>query len=484
MLDNLHEECGVFGIYDRGQTANVAASCYYALCALQHRGQESCGIAVNDDGVIFTHRDCGLVRDVFTPEVMGKLPNGHMAVGHTRYSTTGGQNISNAQPLVVRHIKGHMALAHNGNLTNAQELREGLEMEGAIFHGTSDTEVIAYTITRERLSAPSIEAAVERAMARLKGAYSLVLMSPQKLIAARDPVGFRPLCIGEKDGQTLFASESCALDTLGARYVREIEPGEIVVVDENGMRSIRTHCGSKGHLCVFEFVYFARSDSSIGGASVHIARERAGAYLALEHPVQADVVIGVPDSGLDAALGFARQSGIPYGMGFVKNRYIGRTFIQPTQNERENSVRIKLNAMASTVKGKRVVMVDDSIVRGTTCRYIVNLLREAGAKEVHMRISSPPFLHPCYFGTDIDSRDKLVACHHTVPEMCEMFGVDSLGYLSVESVQKIAEGANCEFCVGCFNGTYPAQVPGTMKKDKFEQRLGLREKKRLQQQQP
>ncbi|MDD2954712.1 MAG: amidophosphoribosyltransferase [Oscillospiraceae bacterium] len=481
MLDNLHEECGVFGIYDRSQSVNVAASCYYALCALQHRGQESCGIAVNDDGIIFAHRDCGLVRDVFTREVMETFPQGQMAVGHTRYSTTGGQNIANAQPLVVRHIKGHMALAHNGNLINAQELREQLEMGGAIFHGTSDTEVIAYTITKERLSAPSIETAVERAMDKLKGAYCLVLMSPQKLIAARDPVGFRPLCMGEKDGQILFASESCALDTLGATYLRELDPGEIVIVDENGVRSIRSHCGGKGKFCVFEFVYFARSDSNIEGASVHVARERAGAFLALEHPVQADVVIGVPDSGLDAALGFSKQSGIPYGMGFIKNRYIGRTFIQPTQNERENSVRIKLNAVSSTVKGKRVVMVDDSIVRGTTCRYIVNLLREAGAKEVHMRISSPPFLHPCYFGTDIDSRDKLVACRHTIPEMCEMFGVDSLGYLSVESVQKIAEGANCEFCVGCFNGSYPLEVPEVMQKNKFEQRLSLREKKKQEQ---
>lgn len=470
MFDTIHEECGVFGIYEN-HTADVAASAYYALYALQHRGQESCGIAVNDDGVITAHKDVGLVPDVFNSEVLAKLGQGQMAVGHVRYSTTGLASRSNAQPLVVRHIKGTMALCHNGSLVNAQELREKLELSGAIFHTTNDSEVIAYLITTARLKAGSIEQAVEQAMNELKGAYSLVIMSPKKLIAARDPQGFRPLVIGELDGSYIFASETCALDSLGAHYVRDVEAGEIVVADENGLRSIRTHCGRKTAMCVFEFVYIARPDSVIEGASVHLARQRAGAYLALEHPVQADVVIGVPDSGLDAAMGYAKQSGIPYGIGFIKNRYVGRTFIQPTQAMRERAVRIKLNALGACVKGKRVVLVDDSIVRGTTSRKIVDLLREAGATEVHMRVSSPPFLNPCYFGVDVDSRDKLIACRMTQEEIAREIGVDSLGYLSVDNITKIAEGAKCDFCVGCFTGKYPIDVPAEMPKCRFEQKI-------------
>ncbi len=450
---------------------DVSSSAYYALYALQHRGQESCGIAVNDGGVITKHRDLGLVPEVFTPEVLEKLGQGQMAIGHVRYGTTGNTNRSNAQPLVVRHIKGTMALAHNGNLTNAFELRERIELDGGIFHTTNDSEVIAYSITEQRLQTKSIEQAIEQAMYELKGAYSLVIMSPSKLIAVRDPEGFRPLCMGKKGESIIFASESCALDSIGAEFVRDVRPGEIVVVDEKGVRSIDTHCKDKGHMCVFEFVYFARPDSVIEGASVHVARQRAGAYLALEHPVQADVVIGVPDSGLDAALGFAKQSGIPYGVGFIKNRYVGRTFIQPTQGERENAVRIKLNALSATVAGKRVVLIDDSIVRGTTSARIVRLLREAGATEVHMRISSPPFVNPCYFGTDIDSKDKLIACRMSKEEIKKEIGVDSLGYLSVESVKKIAEGANCNFCVGCFTGDYPVDPPKEVPKDKFETKI-------------
>ena len=466
-FDSLHEECGVFGIYSPVET-DVASDAYMALYALQHRGQESCGIAVNRDGVITAHKDLGLVPEVFNQDVLEKLGPGRMAVGHVRYSTTGKPSRTNAQPLVVRHIKGTMVLAHNGNLTNAQQLREELELSGAIFHSTNDTEVLSYIITGQRLTQPSIEQAIEAAMYKLQGAYSLVAMSPQKLIAARDPYGFRPLCMGQVAGAWVFASESCALDSIGARFVRDIEPGEIVVCDSQGVRSIKTHCGSKGNLCVFEFVYFARPDSVIEGASVHNARLRAGAYLALEHPVQADVVIGVPDSGLDAALGFSRQSGIPYGVGFIKNRYVGRTFIQPSQGQREQSVRIKLNALAATVKGKRVVLIDDSIVRGTTSARIVSLLRESGATEVHMRISSPPFIDRCYFGTDIDDRQKLIACRMNIDEIAKSIGVDSLGYLSVESVKKIAEGAKCNFCVGCFTGEYPAPVPPELPKDRFE----------------
>ncbi|MCI8502130.1 MAG: amidophosphoribosyltransferase [Oscillospiraceae bacterium] len=471
MFQTLHEECGVFGIYSPKVT-DVASSAYFALYALQHRGQESCGIAVNDDGIIKSHKDIGLVPEVFTKENLEKLGIGSIAVGHVRYSTTGVPSRSNAQPLVISHVKGPMALCHNGNLVNAFELRQKFELNGAIFHGTSDTEVIAYTITQKRLSTSSIQEAVEAAMYEIKGAYSIVVMSAQKLIAARDPHGFRPLCMGKTpEGAVVFASESCALDSVGASFVRDLKPGEIVVASSKGIESIETHCGSKGNLCVFEYVYFARPDSVIEGASVHRARQRAGAFLALEHPVQADIVIGVPDSGLDAALGFSRQSGISYGVGFIKNRYIGRTFIQPSQGQRENSVRIKLNVIKEVIQGKRVVMIDDSIVRGTTSARIVSLLREAGAKEVHMRVSSPPFKNPCYFGTDIDSRENLIACRMPIDEIAKTIGVDSLGFLSVNSVNQIAENAQCGFCDGCFTGEYPIGVPDTIQKHKFERRL-------------
>ena len=470
-MSTLHEECGVFGLCVDGM--EHAAGCVYnALYALQHRGQESAGIAINDGGVITSHKDVGLVSEVFTPEVLEHLGNGSMAVGHVRYATTGRKSRSNAQPMVINHVKGTMALCHNGNLTNAAELREKLELSGAIFHTTSDTEVIAYTITGARLKTPSIEAAVSAAMDIIQGAYSLVLLSPRKLIAARDPNGFRPLCIGTLDGGYVFASESCALDAIGACFLRDVEPGEIVVADKDGLRSIKDHCGkAKSSLCVFEFIYFARPDSVIDGAGVHEARLRAGAFLALEHPVQADIVIGVPDSGIDAAIGYARQSGIPYGTGFIKNKYIARTFIAPGQKNREDKVSIKLNPISSVVRGKRVVIVDDSIVRGTTSARIVRHLREAGATEVHMRISAPPFLHPCYFGTDIDSRDHLIACNHTVEEIGSIIGADSLGYLSVENVHKLANGCRCTFCDGCFTGHYPVPVPEAREKFRFERKL-------------
>ena len=474
-MSQLHEECGVFGLYTHEPEA-AAIHTYHAPYALQHRGQESAGIAINDDGVISSHKDVGLVSEVFPPDVLQNLGSGTITVGHVRYATTGNKSRTNAQPLVINHVKGSMVLAHNGNLTNAAELREKLELSGAIFHTTSDTEVIAYTITAQRLTAPSIEEAVDAAMDIIQGAYSLVLMSSTKLIAARDPNGFRPLCIGTmEDGGYVFASESCALDAIGAHFLRDVEPGEIVIADGNGLRSIRTHCnGRKSSLCVFEFIYFARPDSVIDGASVHEARLRAGAFLALEHPVQADIVIGVPDSGLDAAMGYARQSGIPYGIGFIKNKYIARTFIAPGQKSREDKVRIKLNPIASVVRGKRVVMIDDSIVRGTTSQRIVKLLRDAGAKEVHVRVSAPPFLHPCYFGTDIDSRDHLIACNHTTEEIAEIIGADSLGYLSVDSVHKLAVGCGCTFCDGCFTGNYPVAVPETREKFRFETKLSQR----------
>lgn len=472
-MSNLREECGVFGVYSP-ETYGIADTVYYGLFALQHRGQESCGIVVNDDGVFSPYKDTGLVNDVFTPEIIERLGEGSIAVGHVRYGTTGSNDRSNAQPIVVNHVKGKMALAHNGNLVNSGELRRELELQGSIFHTTSDTEVISYIITKERLTAPSIEQAVNRAMDKLKGAYSLVVMSPSKLIAVRDEHGFRPLCYGKtSDGRYIVASESCALDAVGAQFIRDIKPGEIVVFDKNGVRTIEDHCNKKPcTLCVFEYIYFARPDSIIDGCCVHSARVRAGAFLALQHPVQADVVIGVPDSGLDAAIGYSKQSGIPYGIGFIKNKYIGRTFIAPGQKNREDKVRIKLNPIPDTVRGKRIVMIDDSIVRGTTSARIVKLLREAGASEIHMRVSAPPFLNPCYYGTDIDSRDNLIACRHSTEEIAEIIGVDSLGYLSIENVKQIAKGMNgCGYCTACFDGVYPTKIPQTPLKNRFETKI-------------
>ena len=473
---HIHEECGVFGVFAR-ETTDVASLAYYALYALQHRGQESAGIAVNDDGVFTAYRDVGLVSEVFPKERLQALGTGSIAVGHVRYGTTGSDNKRNVQPILVNHFKGRMALAHNGNLTNSQELRRELESRGSIFQTTTDSEVIAYLIVQERLKCGSIEAAVSAAMNRIEGAYSLVLSSPTKLIAVRDPHGFRPLCMGRlKDGAVVFASETCALDAIGAAFERDIRPGEIVVADQDGIRSDTTHCGkAEKRLCVFEFIYFARPDSVIDGSSVHIARQRAGAFLALEHPVQADIVIGVPDSGLDAAMGYARQSGIPYGMGFIKNKYIGRTFISPTQTMRENEVNIKLNPIRSVVEGKRVVLIDDSIVRGTTCRRTIDLLRRAGAKEIHMRVSAPPFVSECYYGTDIDDKNKLIANHHSVEEIAKIIGVDSLGYLSIEDVVKLADNTKGGFCTACFGGGYPTAIPQEGGKDRFECRISEKE---------
>ena len=471
-LGTLHEECGVFGIFSQ-ETADVAASTYFGLYALQHRGQESAGIAVCDSGVMAKYRENGLVSEIFTPEVMHSLGKGQMAVGHVRYSTTGGNNRGNIQPLVIRHVKGNLALVHNGNLTNAADLRRRFELSGAIFHGTTDTEAIAYEIVRHRLQCGSTEEAVERAMPELCGAYSCIVMTAQKLIAFRDPNGFRPLCIGKTaDGSFVIASESCALDAVGAAFLRDIDPGEMVIVSREGLRSVRTHCGNADKsICIFEYIYFARPDSVIGGVSVHHARLCAGKLLAQTSPVDADVVIGVPDSGLDAALGFAQESGIPYGIGFIKNKYIGRSFIQPNQSMRENAVRIKLNVIRETVEGKRVVMIDDSIVRGTTSAKIIKLLRDAGAKEVHVRISSPPFLHGCYFGTDIDSEEHLIAHqYHTAEEIAAHIGADSLAYLPIESLGALI-GQDSGFCSGCFTGDYPVDVSGAGRKNKFDEKL-------------
>ena len=471
-LEDIHEECGIFGVWGHPDASRLT---YFGLHALQHRGQEGAGIVSNDNGHLIGHRGLGLLTQVFGDEREIERLKGNCAIGHVRYATAGSGTTDNIQPFIFRFHDGDVALCHNGNLVNARELREELELGGAIFHTTSDTEVIAYIITQERLRCESIEQAVLRAMERIEGAYSLVIMSPQKLIAARDPHGFRPLCMGDLDGDVVFASESCALDAIGATFVRDIEPGETVVVSAEGIKSLR--CGRKcdSSLCVFEFIYFARPDSVVDGSSVHVARLRAGAFLALDHPVQADVVIGVPDSGIDAAIGYARQSGIPYGIGFIKNKYIGRTFIQPSQKQRQHSVRIKLNAVRSTVEGKRVVLIDDSIVRGTTSAHIVSLLREAGATEVHMRLTAPPFRFPCYFGTDIDSTDNLIAAHHSVEEIAKIIGVDSLGFLNVEHLPKLADHSTCGFCNGCFTGNYPVDPPRDTAKLKFERSLTERQ---------
>ena len=469
----IHEECGVFGVMST-KRENVACIAYYGLYALQHRGQESCGIVVNDDGVFSSYKDLGLVSEVFSKDTLAHLSAGNMAVGHVRYGTTGGTTRNNCQPIEVNHQKGKMALAHNGNLSNAIELRDKLELSGAIFLTTSDTETIAYVVTRERLVTPSIEEAVSNAMYSLEGAYSLILMSATKMIAARDPYGFRPLCYGQmSDGAYVIASESCALTAVGAEFVRDVLPGEILVFSESGVESRKEHCDKqKRKTCIFEYIYFARPDSVIDGVSVSKSRVRAGEILAENYPADADIVIGVPDSGLEAALGFSRASGIPYGIGLIKNKYIGRTFISPGQNERMDRVRIKLSPVKNVIEGKRVVLIDDSIVRGTTSKRIVKLLREAGAKEIHMRISAPPFLHPCYYGTDIDSEENLIACHHSMEEIAEIIGVDSLGYLPLENLNQLVESE--DYCAACFNGVYPTTIPTDLRKDRFERKLSER----------
>ena len=464
---------GLFGIVGT-ERSGVAQRVYYGLYALQHRGQESAGIAVNDDGLFRLHKGSGIVGDIFDRTAMEQLSLGEMAIGHCRYGTLGTKGLMNAEPIVVNHIKGKLALATDGRLVNAVQLRRELELSGMIFHTSSDAEIISYVITRERLSSPSIEEAVNRAMNTLKGGYCLLLMSPRKMIAVRDENGLRPLCYGRReDGQYVVATESCALDTAGASFVREILPGEIVVFGVDGsVTSITDHCGKKpDHLCIFEYFYTARPDSTVCGRSVQAARKRAGALLAKAHPVEADVVVGVPDSGLDAALGYAEESGIPYGIGLIKNKYIGRTFISPGQDVREDKVKIKLNPVCDAVKGKRVVLVDDSIVRGTTCARIVRLLRTAGATEIHLRSSAPAFLHPCYYGTDIDSRENLIACHHSVEEIARIVGADTLGYLPVEDAELIAEGASCGgFCTACFTGEYPTEKP-LSHVNKFENKI-------------
>ena len=461
-MDKLGEECGVFGIYDM-DGGDVASTIYYGLFALQHRGQESCGIAVSDvegpKGKVDSYKGMGLVNEVFQPKTLETL-KGNIGVGHVRYSTAGESTRENAQPLVLNYVKGTLALAHNGNLINTPSLRQELAYTGAIFQTTIDSEVMAYLIARERLNSHSVEDAVCLAMKKIQGAYSMVIMSPRKLIAARDPYGFRPLVIGKRDNAWVVASETCALETIGAKYIRDVRPGEIVTIKGDGqLYSNTSMCLPKGKeaRCIFEYIYFARPDSHMDGVSVYQSRIMAGRYLAMDSPVEADVVVGVPESGNAAAMGYAMESGIPYGTAFVKNSYVGRTFIRPKQSSRESSVRIKLNAMTEAVKGKRVIMIDDSIVRGTTSDRIVGMLKEAGATEVHVRISSPPFLWPCYFGTDIPVREQLIAYNRTIEEIRQIIGADSLAYLKEERLEEMVEGL--PICKGCFTGIYPMEPP-------------------------
>lgn len=459
-LNEMHEECGVFGIYDCDGN-DISSTIYYGLSALQHRGQESCGIAVSDTNGPFnnviSHKGMGLVNEVFDAEIIDKL-KGNIGVGHVRYSTAGASNGQNIQPLVLNYIKGILMLSHNGNLVNALELRQELARTGAIFQTTIDSEVIAYIIARERINTSSVEKAVVAAMKKLKGAYSLAISSPRKLIGARDPFGFRPLCIGKRDNAYVLASETCALDAVGADFIRDVEPGEVVTLSSDGIVSDRSMCNEVPKKCIFEYIYFARPDSYFDGVSVYNSRIMAGKILAQMHPAEADIVVGVPDSGNAAAIGFANESGIPYGTAFVKNSYVGRTFIKPKQSARESSVKIKLNVLKEVVRGKRVVMVDDSIVRGTTSERIVRMLKNAGATEVHVRISSPPFLYPCYFGTDVPSCDQLIAHNNTIGQICDMIGADSLGYLDGERLCELING-NHNYCDACFSGDYPVTPP-------------------------
>ena len=465
----LGEECGVFGAYDM-DGGDVAPTVYYGLFALQHRGQESCGIAVTDtygERKVQSKKGLGLVNEVFDSETLHSL-KGNLGVGHVRYSTAGGSRAENAMPLVINYVKGILAIAHNGNLTNAIELRRELELTGAIFQTTIDSEVIAYHIARERLKTSSAEEAVKNAMKKIEGAYALVVTSPRKMIGARDPFGLKPLCLGKRDNTYIFASESCALAAVGAEFVRDVLPGEIVSITKHGIDSDMSLAiaPEKQARCIFEYIYFARTDSTIDGVNVYHSRLTAGKALAESYPVEADLVVGVPDSGLVAAKGYSEQSGIPYGMAFHKNSYVGRTFIKPKQSERESSVKIKLNVIEEVVRGKRIVMVDDSIVRGTTCANIIRMLKKAGATEVHVRISSPPFLYPCYFGTDVPSNEQLIAHSHTTEQIREMIGADSLGYMEIEKLKDMV--GELSYCDACFTGKYPMKVPGRDISQAFE----------------
>ena len=463
----------VFGIFGT-ETANVASSVYYGLYALQHRGQASCGIAVNDDGIFHAYKDSGLVNEVFHHNVLRSLGLGQMALGNVRYGTMDTKDRVNAEPVLINHSKGKLAIVIDGKLVNTAQLKQEMELNGSIFHTGNDAEIISAVIIKERIRSSSIEEAVTKAVARLEGAYAMLVMSPQKLIAVRDPHGIKPLSFGRRqDGEYVFSSETCALNSVGASLIRDVLPGEILLLKKGEEpKSIRTHCEQyPERLCVFEYLYTARPDSVIEDCSVHLARKRAGMMLAKAHPIQADVVIGAPDSGIDAAIGYAETSGIPYGLGLIKNKYIGRTFIDPGQDVREDKVKIKLNPVPETVKGKRVILVDDSIVRGTTMKCVVKLLRDAGAKEIHVRSTAPEFKNPCYYGTDIGSREELIACKYTSTEMASILGADSVGFLPLEDVFRLAESGKCKgYCAACFDGNYPTELPQTIK-NKYDYKI-------------
>ncbi len=471
---SIHEECGVFGIFNRNLEHDAVQETYLALYALQHRGQVSCGIAARNGDNVDCITELGTVPDVFNKDKLASLTasgKGNVAIGHVRYSAQGEEDEINSQPMVMSYAKGSISIVNNGSLVSTAKLRSNLEAGGSVFQTNSNAEMIVHLIVRHRLQTENIEKAISKAMGELEGAYSFIIMSPKKLIAVRDPKGFRPLCYGKLGNSYVIASESCAIQSIGGEVIRDIEPGEILVITEDAVYSNKDNCGQKTSMCIFEHVYLARPDSVIDGASVHRARLNAGKFLAIEHPVEADVVVGVPDSGIDAAIGYANESGIPFGIGLIKNRYIGRTFIQTTQRQRERSVQIKLNPLGNEIEGKRIVLVDDSIVRGTTCAKLIKKLRDAGAKEIHMRISSPPFINPCYFGTDISSKDKLIACKLDIDEICRFIGADSLGYLSRESMMKVAENSKVEFCSACFTGEYPVDVTGENFVDKYSKKI-------------
>lgn len=454
-MDKFHDECGVVGIY-APQLEELTQLIYYGLYALQHRGQESAGIAISEGKETHYHKDMGLVAEVFSDKILDQL-KGKLGIGHVRYSTTGESLVANAQPLVVKYKEEHFALAHNGNLVNAKAVREMLQEDGVLFQTTIDTEVVANLLAR--FYKKGLVPAVKQIMDIVKGAYAFVLTAEEKLIGIRDPYGLRPLCLGKiEDKGYVLASESCALDTMGAEFIRDIEPGEIIIIDENGCKSEYYDKSGKKNLCIFELIYFARPDSVIEGISTHSYRYKLGRLLAQEAPVEVDHVIAVPDSGVPAAIGFAAETNASYAVGLIKNRYIGRTFIQPTQKLRERGVRIKLNVLKKIVTGKSIVLVDDSIVRGTTSKWIVDMLRKAGAKEIHLRITSPPVAYPCHFGIDTPSRDQLIGANMSVEEIREMLGADSLAYLSNDAILK---ATNCEkgFCRACFDGDYPMEVP-------------------------
>ena len=453
--DKLHEECGVFGVWSM-KDIDAAQWIYYGLVALQHRGQESAGIVVCDTkgpiGNICSHKGMGLVSEVFHKDALKSL-RGNIGIGHVRYSTAGASCVENAQPIFFNYAKGTLALAHNGNITNAEELRTVLRNEGAVFSGTTDSEVVAYAIAKERMSSDSIEDAVCKVAEKIKGGYALLILSPQKLVGVRDPLGLKPLCIGKMDDTYVLASESAAITSVGAEVIRDVEPGEIVTITREGLHSeLRLHTREKAH-CIFEYIYFARLDSRMDGIHIYDARRRGGMALAERYPVEADVVTGVPESGLTAAVGYAEKAGIPFIPAFSKNSYVGRTFIKPTQEERASAVHMKLSVIGSVVKGKRVVLIDDSMVRGTTIANLIQMRRKEGALEVHVRISSPPFLYPCYYGTDVPDNSQLIANNMSVQEICEMIGADSLGYMDISDLPCMT--GELPICKACFDNNYP-----------------------------